>query len=506
MRIIGRLRGLAIAVVLGLLVACSGEPVDTIRFGLANAPKNFDPRFATDAASSRINRLLYERLVDFNDRAEPVPALADWYAVSPVHYRFTLVPGKHEFHNGTPLTAADIKATYGFILDPDNASPHRTTLALIQSIRVIDDRTIDFYLHRADRLFPAYLAIGIVPEALIDSDAPLNEAPVGSGRLRFIRQPAAGHLVLQRLEDGQQIEFIHVPDPTVRVLKLVRGEIDLLQNDLPAELIGWLETRPEIEVARSNGSNYSYIGFNLNDPVTGQPQVRQAVAHAIDRDAIIRYVLGGHARVAGALFPAEHWAGDDALEGAAYDPERSAQLLSELGYHRGQPLSLTYKTSSDPLRIRLATVIQAQLAKVGIDVSIKSYDWGTFYGDIKRGRFQMYSLAWVGIHTPDIFRYVFHSHSMPPDGANRGRFTDPATDRLIETAERETNRGRQAELYRQLQRHLADAVPYVSLWYEDHIYAARTGIAGYRLAPDGNYDGVETVYRLSDNPLAAVYQ
>lgn len=496
---------LPITILCALLGACAQETSESIRFGVASAPRNFDPRFATDAASARINRLIYQRLVDFNERAEPVPALADWQVLSPVRYRFTLKPGRHLFHDGTPLTASDVKATYDFILEPDNASPHRTALALIERIEVADDSTIDFYLQRQDRLFPAYLAIGIAPQAKIKTGARLNEAPVGSGAVRFISQPVAGHVILQRIDDNQQIEIIHVPDPTVRVLKLVRGEIDLLQNDLPAELISWLEARPEVDVAQSNGTNYSYIGFNLDDPVTGQSQVRQAVAHAIDRDAIIQYVLGNKARVAGAIFPAEHWAGNAKLGGAAYDPDRSIRLLEELGYSRKEPLPLTYKTSSDPLRIRLATVIQEQLGKVGFDVSIKSYDWGTFYGDIKAGRFQMYSLAWVGIHTPDIFRYVFHSGSIPPDGANRGRFRDPATDVLVESAEVETNPLVQAALYRQLQQHLAEQVPYVSLWYEDHVYAARAGIAGYRLAPDGNYDGLKTVYRTDNSRVAKVH-
>ncbi len=96
---------------------------------------------------------------------------------------------------------------------------------------------------------------------------------------------------------------------------------------------------------------------------------------------------------------------------------------------------LQYKTSTDPVRIRIATVIQQQLADVGIDLQLLSYDWGTFYGDIKAGRFQMYSLAWVGIKTPDIFRYAFYSDSLPPEGANRGRLADARVDQLIEAAE-----------------------------------------------------------------------
>ncbi len=140
--------------------------------------------------------------------------------------------------------------------------------------------------------------------------------------------------------------------------------------------------------------------------------------------------------------------------------------------------------------MRLATIIQDQLADVGIDVELRTYDWGTFYGDIKAGNFQMYSLAWVGIKMPDIFRYVFHSNSIPPAGANRGRFVDVAVDRLIERAENESSLEAQARHYRELQALVLRQLPYVPLWYEDQVFASRRGVSGYRVEPDGNYDGL----------------
>ena len=116
-------------------------------------------------------------------------------------------------------------------------------------------------------------------------------------------------------------------------------------------------------------------------------------------------------------------------------PKRPVHLLAQAGFTSDRPVRLTYTTSSDPFRIRLATILQHQLAEVGIECDLRSYDWGTFYGDIKAGRFQLYSLSWVGIKTPDIFSYVFHSRSIPPHGANRGRFIDDTANRLIDEAE-----------------------------------------------------------------------
>jgi len=476
--------------------ACTRPADDAIRFGIASDPANLDPRFATDATSARINRLLYRRLVDFDENIRPVPALATWVELTPRHYRFTLKAGRKPFHDGNPLTARDVAATYRFILDPANASPHRSALRLIERIEVIDDDTLDFYIEHPDPLLPGYLVIGIVPAAAIAGNHPLHRDPLGSGPFRFSAWPEPGRLQLIRRSDGQVVEFLRVGDPTVRVLKLLRGEIDLLQNDLSAEMLDYLDQQADIAVSYRPGSNFSYIGFNLQDPITGRIKIRRAIAYAINRQAIIDHLLGGHARTAAALLPPNHWAGNPELVPIEYDPERARQLLKQAGYSADIPLHLQYKTSTDPLRVRIATVIQQQLADIGVDMTLSSYDWGTFYGDIKSGRFQMYSLAWVGIKTPDIFRYAFHSASQPPEGANRGRLEDARVDALIETAEKALTLEGQANAYRAVQARLLEQLPYVPLWYEDHFVAARDSITGYRLASDGNYDGLNFVQRV----------
>jgi peptide/nickel transport system substrate-binding protein len=474
------------------IVACSQPQDNVIRFGLASAPANLDPRYATDATSARINRLLYRRLVDFDAQYRPVPALATWEQLAPLHYRFHLKAARAAFHDGTALNAGDVAATYQSILAPDSGSPHAGSLQLIQRITVLDSDTLDFHLHRPDPLLPGYLAIGILPAAGIHNDHPFHEKPIGSGPFRLTGWPEPGRLELTRLADKQTFEMLKIGDPTVRVLKLLRGEIDILQNDLPSELLTYLSDKEDIKVTYGPGSNFSYIGFNLADPVTGDPGVRKAIAHAIDREAIVHYIFGDAARPAAALLPPEHWAGHKALEPLAYDPARTRSLLAEAGYSDGNPLVLSYKTSTDPLRIRIATIIQQQLRETGIEMALQSYDWGTFYGDIKAGRFQMYSLAWVGIKTPDIFRYAFHSDSLPPEGANRGRLRDASIDNLVAAAEQGVSLEAQAVAYRQIQSRLLRLLPYIPLWYEDHVFAARSDISGYQLASDGNYDGLIT--------------
>jgi peptide/nickel transport system substrate-binding protein len=478
-----------------LLAACSQPRDEVIRFGMGAAPTNLDPRFATDAGSARMNRLLYRALVDFDEQFRPVPSLAHWEQFGPLHYRFRLGAQGRDFHDGSRLGAADVAATYASILDPATGSPHRGGLELIERIEVLDADTLDFHLSRADPLFPGYLAIGILPARAIATGHPLQERPLGSGPFQLRAWPETGRLRLTRREDGQEMEFLQVRDPTVRVLKLLRGEVDLIQNDLPAELVRYLAARPGLQVRQRPGSNFAYLGFNLQDPATGDPRVRLAIAHAIDRQAIIRHVLGDGARPAAALLPPNHWAGHPGLAQLEHDPDRARAYLAAAGYGPGRPLRLTYKTSADPLRLRIATVFQQQLAEVGIEVQLQSYDWGTFYADIRTGHFQLYSLAWVGIKTPDIFRYAFHSTALPPAGANRGRLADDAVDALIEAAEAAPDGAAQAAAYRALQARLLDVLPYIPLWYEDHVFAAQADLEGYQLATDGNYDGVQWVRR-----------
>lgn len=474
-----------------LLTACTASEQDnTIRFGLESAPVTLDPRFATDAASSRINRLIYRSLIDFDTNRQPIANLATWEQLLPTHYRFTLRPPGCQFHNNQKLTAYDVKATYDFILDAANASPHREAFKSIQEIEVIDDKTIDFSLSQPDNLFVGRLSIGILPADLIKKNHPFNTHPIGSGAFTFVDWRDHSRLKLQRLNDRQLVEFIEVKDPVVRVLKLLRGELDILQGDLSPELIAWLEKRNEVRVQKEKGSNFAYIGFNLQDDITSNLLIRQAIAYALNRDDIIHYVLGNAARPASSILPPTHWAGHPELPLYPYDPEKARQLLAQAGY-ADKTLKLNYKTSTNPVRIRLATVMQHQLKQVGIEMDLQTYDWGTFYGDIKAGKFQMYSLMWVEVKMPDIFEYVFHSHSVPPRGANRGRYINPQLDKWIDEAKLADSAEQQVQLYYEIQQQIFNDLPYVPLWYEDYVLVTQKAIKHYGLSVDGNYDSLK---------------
>jgi peptide/nickel transport system substrate-binding protein len=471
-----------------LLAACAEPDNGAIRLGLSAAPITLDPRYATDATSYRISRLLYASLVDFDDDYRFVPSLATWQQRSPTEWVFTLGDHGRTFHDGERLTAADVKATYESVLDRSNGSPHRGSLAMIAAVRAEGEDHVVFELSRPDALFPGRLVIGILPKCLIEQQHPFAQQPVGSGPYRLLSWPAPGRLVLQR-DDGQIAEVIRVADFTVRALKLVRGELDIIQGDLPEEIVAWLDEQPGVSVQKKPGNTFAYLGFNLDDPISGDLAVRRGIAHALDREAIIATVLKGNARPAIGILPPDHWAGSQA-EPLSHDLEAAQRLLAEKGYGPERPLHITLKTSTNSQRTRIAAILQQQLKQAYIDVDVLTHEWGTFYGDIKSGRFQMYSLAWVGLKLPDIFRYAFHSDSLPPDGANRGRLIDKRVDALIDAAEAAGSMHQQAIVFRQLQDYLQEILPYVPLWYEDHVAVIRDAISDYELLGDGTYDGL----------------
>ena len=451
----------------------------SIRFAVAQTPINLDPRYATDAASERVNRLLYERLVTFDASSKPIPSLASWKSLGAQNYLFTLSQELAPFHHSKKLTMYDVQATYESLLKLKD-SPHTAEFSNIRLIRVFDENTLEFKLKRPDAQFPAKLVMGILPKDLINQNHNFGHQPIGNGALQF--ESWQSKLILKRVKDGQKITLTEVKDPTVRMLKLMRGEADLLQGDLPPELVKYAQTKPEIKIKTTQGANYSYLGLNMQDPMLKKHKVRQALAHAIDRQAVIDAVMVGHTRVAGAILPPEHYAGNAGLKSYEYKPTLAKKLLQNAGVRL--PLKLVYKTSTDAQRVRLATILQAQMKPAGIDLEIRSLDWGTFFEEVKKGEFQLYGLTWVGIKTPEIYTKVFGTAFTPPNGFNRGRFADAKLDALL-----------RQENWQAVTRHVHEQLPYIPLWYEGQAAAMRQDIQGYHPKPDGNWDDLATIKR-----------
>jgi len=479
-----------LALLLSLAVSgCTRAPQPSIVFAIATPPASLHPLLATDAVSERINELLYRPLVEFDQRGQPVPGVVRWHRHDDRHYALSLASSSAAFNDGKPVTLEDVLQTLLTARDHP-ASPHASTLRNIRDIRSHGEQLV-LRLQQPDPRLPEKLHLGVAPAPRLRADRQLARQPLGSGPFVLLSWNEDGGVLLQRRRDGLKIRFNVVPDPTMRALKLLRGEGDLVQNDLPYEMYPLLQNAEAITLAAVPGTTFSYLGFNLRDPLTGDDRLRAAIAHAIDREAIVRHLFMGHARPSNTLLAPGNWAAHPALPSYPHDPARARALLKAMGYGPDQPLRLSFKTSTDPFRVRVAAVLQAQLKAVGIELAISSNEWGTFFGDIKAGRFQMYSLSWVGIRSTDIFRHVFHSESLPPGGANRGRYHSPAVDRLIDRAGR-LNESEALPLYHQIQEHIHRDLVYVPLWHEDNLLLAR-GLAGVIPQADGSYRFLEQV-------------
>ncbi|MDH5638414.1 MAG: ABC transporter substrate-binding protein, partial [Nitrospinota bacterium] len=462
-------------------------------------PRTLDPRNYTDAAATKVGGLIFEGLVR-NQGQEIVPALAErWETPSPTRYIFHLRRGLY-FHNGRPLTSKDVKATFDYVMNPASKSPKMSAFADVKSISAPDDLTIIFDLKSPSAPFLSELVLGIVPAG---AGSELTETPVGSGPFMFVSK-STGQIQLaanERYHEGapniKSLLFRVIPDETVRVLELEQGGVDLIMNPITPDLLPRFEKNKKLRVIKSQGTNYSYLGFNMADPLTGDLNVRRAIAHAIDRGSVIRHIMKGLATPADSMFTTPSPFHAPGLPSYEHDPAKAMAMLDKAGYKDpdgdGPQLRFTlhFSTSQNETRKRLAEVYQWQLAQVGVGMDIRSYEWGTFYGHILKGNFQVYSLTWVGISDPDIMHYVFHSSMAPPGGANRGRYENHEVDKLTEQGKATFGQER-VEIYRRVQRILAEEVPYISLWHSVNVAVTLTRLKGFALEPDESLDSLKT--------------
>lgn len=491
-----------------LLYTTSGSFADTrLVIGLESNPVNLDPRLATDAYSSRAIQILFNSLVGKDIHSNLIPELAEkWEIPDDTTYIFYLRKGV-KFHDGSELTAADVKYTFETILNPEFKSPKRGSYEKIKAIEVLDPYIIKFTLTEPFAPFLTNMVVGIVPQAAAEAlGKDFSQKPIGTGPYQLRSWLPDEQLEFTAFPDYfegrakvDQIVYKIIPDDTVRFLELRKGTVDLVQNAIPPDVIPLVQKTKGLKILTRDGTNISYLGFNLKDPILKEKKVRQAIAHAINRNAIITYLLKGMAKPATGLLTPSNWAYEPNVTQYDYNKELAKKLLDEAGYPDPDGdgpktrFTLTYKTSENQLRKRIGEALQQQLKEVGIEVIIRSYEWGTFFSDITKGNFQMYTLEWVGITEPDIFYYIFHSSNIPPKGANRGQYINPELDKLLEEGRKVLDQEKRKAIYSQVQKILADDLPYVFLWYGTHVVVARDRVQGFVIYPAGDFTSLKSV-------------
>ncbi len=286
-----------------------------------------------------------------------------------------------------------------------------------------------------------------------------------------------------------------VPDTITTALELKKGTADLESNVMTLDMVHTLEEEPKLKVAGAPSSIVMYVNFNVTDPLLRDKRVRQAMACAFDKQAIVNSIWRGKARLAETLLPAGHWAAAKDAEMAQYphDVARAKALLDAAGFRAGKDgmrmrIMLKISASDEATRL-MAMAMQQQLRAAGIDLVVRAAEFGTFYSDVTKGAFQMYALKWIGVNEdPDIFRYAYGSESFPPKGANRGRYVNARLDALLKAAVVATDQAEKRRDYVEVQQILAEDLPGIPLWYPNNEVVHTLRITNVTPNVSGNFE------------------
>jgi peptide/nickel transport system substrate-binding protein len=478
-------------------------PDDTLVVVIEDQMITADPRYAISNYDSKLGRLVAAGLTTV-DTPDAMPALDLASAIDrrdPLTIDVTLRDAR--FSDGSPVTADDVVRTYTTAMDPRCQTLMTGNLAeRFTRIEALDAHHVRFHLKAPLATFMSDVEIGIL--SFHDTPPGVCHPPrvIGAGPY-VLRELDVRHALLDRNPYYRtparlphvDIRFVH--DDSARVLMLVGGSADLAQNTARADLIDDIAERPRVRVAASPGVLLSYMLLNNDDPALRDVRVREAIALALDRPAIIAAEFGGRAQLATGLLPPQSWAYDGDVPRWNHDPARARQLLDEAGYPpdaSGVRLHLIYKTSANDFRLAVARLLAQQLAQVGIAVDVRPFEFGTFFADLKKGNYQIATIQTAPIVEPDFYYPYFNSSRIPTatdlGGQDRARYRNADVDRWTEEGRHELDLAKRKVIYAKLQRQLATDLPVIPLWFEDNIVLTNVDVHGYVIEPDAQLQGL----------------
>ena len=475
---------------------------------IESSPNNLDLRQGTDAQSARLGSLIFDALVRKDEHYNLRPWLAtSWEQPDALTWVFHLRDGVF-FQNGKPLTAEDVAYTINSLIDGTLVTGKSGNFASVQKAEARDRLTVVVHMKRPDEGLLFNMSDGLFGAVPKGAGRDFGLHPIGTGPFEFVSAVQDKDVILKRnphywlqpppppagAHRIEQIRFEVVPDTITSALELQKGSADLASNVLTLDMVHQLRRDPNLQVETGLGSQAFYVTFNVTDPLLKDKRVRQAVACAIDREAIVRDLWRNQARVADTLLPIGHWAAASESQMAQYphDVARAQRLLDEAGFHAGKDgvrLTITLKISTDESTRLMAMVLQQQMRAAGIRLNIRSAEFGTFYSDVTRGAFQMYALKWIDSNEdPDIFRYAYATESFPPRGGNRGRYSNPKLDALLKSAAAETDQQKRRAEYIEVQQILAEDLPSIPLWYPNNEVVHTRRVGGIRQRGSGSFE------------------
>lgn len=489
---------------LALLIAAPAVQAQELIVGFTRDADTLDPANHRNRETETIIRNVYDGILTRSSDMQIHPEIAESYTqVSPTVYDFKIRSGV-KFHDGSDLTIDDVKFTLDRVIreggmGDGQTSPRQSLMGPVASVEIVGDDTIRVTLSEPWPLLPAMLPHQqVVSKAHVEavgSEGMATQA-MGAGPFRLAEWRRGDSVILERFDDYyggadgiptsgpacvERVIFQVIPESASRVAALLSGDVHII-NELPPHSMNQVANSPNAEVMTVNGTRSFFIAMNNEGDIFDDVRVRQAVAHAIDRDLIIDRILGGTAtRIEGILSP-DAFGKNHELPAYQYDPERARALLAEAGYPDG--ISVTLDTEG-ALR-DTAEAIGSLLTNAGINTRIVvgegtllTQKWRT-QGGPKEG--DMYLSSW-GNSTLDPFDIFVPTHRTNDRGNSAG-YSSAALDALLDEAGVEVDRERRADLYQQAEALVNAEVPYIYLWVPQDIYGVSTRLSNWSPSPD----------------------
>jgi len=483
-------------------VAAPGRRGGLLRVGLDVDADTLDPRLTKNTSGFRIRELAFNGLVAINPDFTPVPDLAEkWDNPDDKTWVFHLRPSV-KFHDGSDLTANDVKFTYESVLDQAFNSPSRAFYLSVDKVEATDKSTVTFTLKAPFAPFLSYMDLAIVPQAAVQKlGADFGTRPIGSGPFKVDRWTTGDTIELSANDNFyggrpnlDRVRLKVVPDNSARVVALESGDLEFVQSPVSPQDVARVQSGGKLKVDRTPAAGYTYINLNTADPILADKKVRQALSHLVNKQQIIDTIYKGIGRPANGPIVPGMWAYPADVPSLDYNPETARALLDEAGWKvgadgtrskDGQKLSLTVRThSEDPDRKQVIQVLQSEFQKVGIDATTNAVEFPAFFQDVQDGKYQVGVIGWLNLSDPD--RATFRQFTS--DGpANYGKYKNDQVDKLLTDARATLDQARAKTLYADAIKQIVDDAPYIFLQYQEYIAMYSPKLQGYQVNPVANW-------------------